>query len=205
MRPVFKGMSHQLDIFGCLCCLFNQESDPGSSRFNLILYPALRIFIDSFRKITIWGSVFFSFFGGEILWSDGLIDSLPLLSVCAHTLISSSRTRKNSQKTSIKARYAVQRAVSGFESERRRCLSVTRRTAVWGQTFVKSSTAVRVILRAGEVLGRAEMLLIRNGGAIHADQCTDLSPTFCMMFCLAPSTSTHQRSINHQHSNVGCL
>lgn len=87
--------------------------------------------------------------------------------------------------------------MSGFESERRWCLGVTGRTAVWGWTAVKSS-ALQVIFRAREVLRRAEMFLICNSGAIHADQYTDLSQTDCMMFCFAPSTSTHQRSINRQ-------
>lgn len=103
---------------------------------------------------------------------------------------------KNSQKTSLKASNAVTKSyVSGLESEKQWCLSVTGRTAVWGWTAVKSS-ALEVIFGAREVLGWAEMFLICNSGAIHADQYTDLSQTDCMMFCLAPST--HQRSINHQ-------
>lgn len=103
---------------------------------------------------------------------------------------------KNSQKTSLKASYAVTKSyVSELESEKHWCLSVTGRTAVWGWTAVKSS-ALEVIFGAREVLGWAEMFLICNSGAIHADQYTDLSQTDCMMFCLAPST--HQRSINHQ-------
>lgn len=107
-------------------------------------------------------------------------------------------SKKNTKKISTKAKYAVTKSyVSRFESERRCSLSVTGRTAVWGWTAVKSSS-LQVIFRAREALGRAEMLLICNSGAIHTDQYADLSQTDCMMFCFAPSTSTHQRSINHQ-------
>lgn len=126
---------------------------------------------------------FFFFFLAELSWSDSLINSPRLLSVCVHTLISSPQVRKTARRTSIKARKEV-------------IDSTWRAGRLSRNEMLERPLKLQVILRE-KCWEQQRCFLICSSGAMHTDQYADLSQTDCMMFCVAPSTITHKRSINH--------